>query len=103
MITNANVTRGRIDQPRNHPQGRGLATAARAEQCDQFTRLNLEVDTLDDGIWAARVTFGQFLKMDGAHALKPPTLLPAERKRAVKTSTRIAGATKTRLVAAVIA
>jgi hypothetical protein len=39
---------GDVLEPRDHPQKRGLATAGRADEDDEFAVLDVDIDALDD-------------------------------------------------------
>src|SRR6185436_679380 len=49
VIVHHDAARGRLEQPRNHPQGRGLSSAVRTEKAVDLPRLHVEADAVDGG------------------------------------------------------
>src|SRR5690606_27718878 len=71
LATDQDLARGRVLEPRNHPQRSGLAAAGGAEEADELAVADLEVDGGD--CREAAEALGDVLEFDRGHyALIPP-------------------------------
>ena len=52
-------------EPRNHPQRRRLAASGRADQDDELTFLDRQVDPVDDG--RLSISLDEAVEFDGRH------------------------------------